>query len=128
MAPSAVMIDVGVAPVGLLGGIDGDRTKGANAFVIDQMTPSGENSCWYFWGLARNFHVDDPGFGQRIKASQAKVFMEDVELLEAQQATLDAFPGEKMRAFDIDGGAVRSRAVLDRMERAQAAADRASAA
>ena len=128
IAPSAVLIDVGVAPIGMVGGIDGERTKGANAFVVDLMTPSGENTCWYFWGLARNFHVKDVGFGQRVKANQAKVFMEDVELLEAQQATMDAFPGEKMRTFDIDGGAVRARAVLDKMERAQAATAAAAAA
>ena len=122
IAPSAVIIDVGVAPIGVVGSIDGDRTKGANAFVVDLMTPSTENTCWYFWGLARNFHTNDPGFGHRVKESQAKVFMEDVEMLEAQQATLDAFPGEKMRAFDIDGGSVRARMVLDKMERAQSAA------
>ena len=122
IAPSAVIIDVGVAPVGVVGSIDGERTKGANAFVVDLMTPSTENTCWYFWGLARNFHTNDPGFGHRVKESQAKVFMEDVELLEAQQAAIDAFPGEKMRAFDIDGGAVRSRMILDKMERAQQAA------
>jgi vanillate O-demethylase monooxygenase subunit len=121
IAPSAVLIDVGVAPIGVVGSLEGDRTQGTNAFVVDLMTPSSENTCWYFWGLARNFHVKDPGFGQRSKASQAKVFMEDVELLEAQQATIDAFPNERMRAFDIDGGAVRARAVLERMEKAQAA-------
>ena len=119
IAPSAVIIDVGVAPVGVVGSITGERTKGANAFVVDLMTPSGENTCWYFWGLARNFHADDPGFGQRVKASQAKVFMEDVELLETQQATIDAFPGEKMRPFDIDGGSVRARMILGMMERDQ---------
>jgi phenylpropionate dioxygenase-like ring-hydroxylating dioxygenase large terminal subunit len=120
IAPSAVIIDVGVAPVGVVGGIDGERTKGANGFVVDLMTPSSENTCWYFWGLARNFHVSDPGFGQRARTAQGKVFMEDVEVLEAQQATMDALPDQKIRAFDIDGGAVRARAVLDRMERAQA--------
>ena len=128
MAPGAVIIDVGVAPVGLIGGIDGDRTKGANGFVIDLMTPSGENSCWYFWGLARNFHADDVGFGQRARTAQGMVFMEDVEVLEAQQASIDALPHEKMRAFDIDGGAVRARAVLDRMERAQVQAQTAPVA
>jgi vanillate O-demethylase monooxygenase subunit len=125
IAPSTVMIDVGVAPVGELGGIEGDRKKGAHGFVIDQMTPSSEDTCWYFWGLTRNFRADDPGFGQRARASQAKVFMEDVELLEAQQKTLDAFPGEKMRAFDIDGGSMRARMVLDKMERAQQASTNA---
>ena len=128
MAPGAVIIDVGVAPVGVVGGIDGERTKGANGFVVDLMTPSGENTCWYFWGLARNFKIDDVGFGQRVKTAQGKVFMEDVEILEAQQASIDALPGQRLRSFDIDGGGVRARAVLDRMEKAQAKAETAAAA
>jgi vanillate O-demethylase monooxygenase subunit len=128
MAPGAVLIDVGVAPMGMLGGIGGDRTRGSNGFVVDLMTPSGENSCWYFWGLARNFHVDDIGFGLRAKAAQGRVFKEDVDILEAQQASLDALPGQRMRSFDIDGGAVRARVVLERMEKAQAEAKTAPVA
>ena len=65
----------------------------------------------YTWPQRPAGGVVDPGY--------TKVFMEDVELLEAQQASIDAVPGEKMRAFDIDGGAVRSRMILDKMERAQ---------
>jgi vanillate O-demethylase monooxygenase subunit len=119
-APCTVLIDVGVAPVGVVGGIDGDRTKGTNGVVVNLMTPSSQDTLWYFWGMARNFHTDDPGMGQRIKAAQAQVFMEDEALLEAQQETLDAFKGQRMRVFDIDGGAVRARAVLERMERLEA--------
>jgi vanillate O-demethylase monooxygenase subunit len=123
IAPHAVIIDVGVAPPGLVGGIDGDHTQGTNGYVIDLMTPSGENTCWYFWGLARNFHVQDVGFGQRARAAQGKVFAEDVEILEAQQASIDALPNERLKAYDIDGGGVRARAVLLKMERAQAQAE-----
>jgi vanillate O-demethylase monooxygenase subunit len=128
MAPGAVIIDVGVAPVGRLGGIGGERAQGTNGFVIDLMTPSGEDTFWYFWGMARNFHIDDAVFGERIKVAQGKVFSEDVEVLEAQQRSIDANPNQRLRAFDIDGGGVRARAVLTRLEKAQAAAQAATAA
>jgi vanillate O-demethylase monooxygenase subunit len=119
--PSTVIIDVGVAPAGQIPR-GGDRTQGTNGFVIDCMTPSSETSHWYFWGMARNFLVGDIGFGDRVKAAQHHVFSEDVEVLEAQQRSLDALPDRKMRVFDIDGGGVRARVMIDRALKAQAAA------
>lgn len=124
MAPHTVIIDVGVALAGR-GARQGDYSQGVRGFVIDVMSPATENSCWYYWGMARNFGPADVGLGQRIKAAQAQVFMEDVEVLEAQQATIDANPDLKLRAFDIDGGGVRSRAILDRMLREQNQAETA---
>jgi vanillate O-demethylase monooxygenase subunit len=121
LAPAAVIIDVGVAPAGLLGGIDDDKTRGTNGFVIDFMTPSGDDTMWYFWGMARNFHIDDNDLSERIRAAQGRVFAQDVEVLEAQQANIKALPHETLRAFDIDGGGVRSRAVLHELEITQAA-------
>jgi len=114
IAPSTVVIDVGVAPAGTIPK-GGDRTRGTNGFVIDCMTPSTEGAHWYFWGMARNFQTDDAGFGQRLKEAQSRVFAEDVVVLEAQQASIDALPGKRLRAIDIDGGGVRARAIIDRM-------------
>ena len=68
----------------------------------------------------------DPDFGIPAEDPATQVTQEadpvDPALSADQQAAIDAFPGEKMRAFDIDGGAVRSRMILDKMERAQQAA------
>lgn len=119
--PSAVTIDVGVAPVGT-GAPEGDRSAGVNGFVIDFMTPETETTCWYFWGMARNFDVTDSGFTQRFKAQQGKVFSEDVEILEAQQASIDRNPCLKLRSFNIDAGGARSRMIIERMAKEQAAA------
>jgi phenylpropionate dioxygenase-like ring-hydroxylating dioxygenase large terminal subunit len=127
MAPHTVMIDVGVAPVGT-GAPEGDRSQGVNGYVIDVMSPESETTCWYYWGMARNFSVNDVGFGQRLKEAQGKVFMEDVEVLEAQQRSILANPDQRLRAFDIDGGGTRSRGVIERMLREQASADAAAAA
>ena len=116
--PGAVMIDVGVALAGT-GAESGDRSHGVNGYVIDFMTPERDGTTWYFWGMARNFDIHDHGFTERFKAQQGGVFSEDLEILEAQQRSIDANPDLKLRNFNIDAGGVRSRLVLDRLIEAQ---------
>ncbi len=112
--PSTVMIDVGVAPVGAGASLD-KHDQGVRGFVIDVMTPESATSTHYFWGMARDFDVQDTGFTARFKAQQGKVFMEDVEILEAQQRSILANPDLKLRAFNIDAGAVRARRIIERL-------------
>ena len=93
--------------------------------MIDALTPESDTSCHYFWGMTRNFDTQDVGFTARLKKQQAAVFMEDVAVLEAQQASILANPQSKLRAFSIDSGGVRARHVIERMiaEQLAAAAD-----
>lgn len=118
LAPSSVIIDVGVAPVEA-GATLAKHDQGVRGFVIDAMTPSGDTSCHYFWGMARNFDTKDSGFTARLKKQQGAVFLEDVAVLEAQQASILATPGSKLRSFSIDAGGVRARHVIEHLIRAQ---------
>ena len=120
LAPSSVMIDVGVAPVGAGATLE-DHDQGVRGMVINCMTPETETSCHYFWGMARNFDIEDAGFTARFKRQQGGVFAEDEVILEAQQRSIEANPDLKLRAFNIDAGGMQARAVLDRLLRAQAA-------
>ena len=122
--PSTVVIDVGVAVAGA-GAPEGDRSQGVNGYVIDVMTPETETTHHYFWGMARNFETRDQGFTQRFKDQQGAVFMEDREVLEAQQASIDRNPHLKLRAFNIDVGGVRSRLLIDQAIRAETGDDQA---
>jgi vanillate O-demethylase monooxygenase subunit len=83
--------------------------------VIDALTPESETTSHYFWGMARNFDVEDAGFTARFKKQQGGVFLEDVEILEAQQRSILANPGCKLRDFGIDTGGVRARQIIKRM-------------
>ena len=87
----SVMIDVGVAHASN-GGIDAPAELRASGIVVDLITPAGANSCWYFWGMARNFNVGDVDLTNSIRASQHKIFTEDLEMLESQQRNIDANP------------------------------------
>ena len=113
MLPSAVMIDVGVAPVGA-GATLADHDQGVRGMVVDFMTPESATSHHYFWGMARNFDIDDAGFTARFKQQQGGVFAEDKVILEAQQNSLDANPDLGLAAYRIDEGGVRARQMIAR--------------
>jgi vanillate O-demethylase monooxygenase subunit len=116
LAPSSVLIDVGVAPVAA-GATPEHHDQGVRGFVIDALTPESETSSHYFWGMARNFDIDDPGFTARFKRQQGGVFAEDVVILEAQQRSILLNPGLKLKAFGIDSGGVQARRILERLLR-----------
>lgn len=112
--PSSVIIDVGVAPAGAGATLE-SHDQGVRGFVIDVFTPESENSTHYFWGMARNFNIADAGFTARFKSQQGGVFLEDLEVFEAQQQSIDANPDLKLRAYNIDEGGVRARTIIKRL-------------
>ena len=119
--PSCIIIDVGVAPVGRGATIE-KHDQGVRGFVIDALTPETATSMHYFWGMARNFATDDPGFTNRFKTQQGGVFAQDVEVLEAQQRSIDANPDLKLRNLNVDAGGVLTRRMVDRLIAAEAVA------
>lgn len=126
--PSHVMIEVGVAPLGA-GGYDADPSAKAASIVVDFITPETETSHWYFWGMARQFAVDDTELTEDIRVGQGKIFTEDLEMLECQQANLLRFPDRKLLLLNIDAGGARSRMMIERAIGAEAApVERADAA
>ncbi|WP_338446371.1 aromatic ring-hydroxylating dioxygenase subunit alpha [Pelagerythrobacter marensis] len=123
LLPSSVMIDVGVAPVGAGATLE-NHDQGVRGMVVDFMTPESETTHHYFWGMARNFDVDDAGFTARFKAQQGGVFAEDKEILEAQQNAIQANPDLKLNAYSIDQGGVRARKIIEKAIRRQQEANR----
>ncbi len=113
LLPAAVMIDVGVAPVGAGATIEA-HDQGVRGMVIDFMTPESETSHHYFWGMARNFDLADTGFTARFKLQQSGVFAEDAAVLEAQQRSIAANPDLALSAYRIDEGGVRARQQIAR--------------
>jgi vanillate O-demethylase monooxygenase subunit len=117
--PSSVIIDVGVAPVEAGATID-HHDQGVRGFVVDALTPETPGSTHYFWGMARNFGITDPGFTARFKAQQGGVFQEDLAILEAQQISIERNPDMRLRAYNIDSGGARARVTIERLIREQA--------
>ncbi|MDX3908053.1 MAG: aromatic ring-hydroxylating dioxygenase subunit alpha [Pigmentiphaga sp.] len=112
--PSHIMIDVGVAHAGL-GGYDAPPGRKASSIVVNFLTPETETSMWYFWGMARDFKIDDEALTEMIRQGQARIFKEDLDVLEAQQRNLARCPGRRLTNMSIDSGGVRSRALIERL-------------
>lgn len=87
----------------------------ASSIVVDFITPQTETSIWYFWGMARNFNPRDKTLTAAIRDGQAKIFGEDVAVLESQQKNLLLHPERKLLNLNIDSGGVQSRRVLERI-------------
>src|SRR5690606_28336010 len=67
--PSHVMIEVGVAHAGK-GGYHAEPRHKVSSIVVDFITPETETSHWYFWGMARNFGVQDAELTKTIREGQ----------------------------------------------------------
>ncbi|MET3828203.1 vanillate O-demethylase monooxygenase subunit [Sphingomonas sp. PvP055] len=120
LAPSSVMIDVGVAPVGAGATLE-SHDQGVRGMVVDCMTPEHDGTMHYFWGMARSFDIDDPGFTARFKRAQGGVFLEDKEILEAQQRAIARNPDLRLNAYNIDEGGTRARQIIRRLIAAEEA-------
>ncbi len=112
--PSHVMIEVGVAHAGH-GGYDAPAEHKVYSVVVDFITPETDTSMWYHWGMARKFNPQDTALTDQIREGQGKIFGEDLEMLERQQANLSAFPERKLLKLNIDAGGVQARRVIDRL-------------
>ena len=111
--PSHIMIDVGVALTGH-GGFDAPPEHKAYSVVVDFITPETETSHWYHWGMARQFKPHDAELTLKIREGQGKIFNEDMEMLQLQQANITRWPERKLLMLNIDSGGVQSRRIIDR--------------
>jgi vanillate O-demethylase monooxygenase subunit len=124
--PSHVMIEVGVALAGQ-GGYEAPADKKTYSIVVDFITPETETSMWYFWGMARNFRAQDKALTAQIREGQGKIFAEDLEMLERQQANLTRWPERRLLMLNIDAGGVQARKVIDKLVATEQAAQPAAA-
>ncbi|MDN3921430.1 aromatic ring-hydroxylating oxygenase subunit alpha [Roseateles violae] len=120
--PSQVLIEVGVALAGR-GGHEAAPEHKAASIVVDFITPESEGSIWYFWGMARKFKPEDAALTESIRAGQARIFAEDLEMLERQQRNLAAWPGRKLMNLNIDAGGIHARRLLERLIAAERGTD-----
>ena len=97
------------------GDINAEPQYRASGIVVDLITPETETSCWYFWGLARNFNVSDSVLTTTIRDSQQKIFTEDLEMLESQQRNLIANPDRRVMSLNIDQGGAHARQILQEL-------------
>ena len=64
--------------------------------------------------MARQFAVDDAALTDTIRQGQAKIFGEDLAMLEQQQRNLSRYPERRLLKLNIDAGGVRARMAIER--------------
>jgi vanillate O-demethylase monooxygenase subunit len=65
--------------------------------------------------MARSFKPEDQELTASIREGQGKIFSEDLQMLEQQQANLLAHPQRALLKLNIDAGGVQSRRILERL-------------
>jgi vanillate O-demethylase monooxygenase subunit len=65
--------------------------------------------------MARKFKPNDPALTYSIREGQGKIFGEDMQMLEQQQANLLNYPSRRLLKLNIDAGGVHSRMIIERL-------------
>ena len=110
--PSVVYLDVGCAKAGT-GAPQGDRSQGISMWSNHLLTPETATSTHYFFSFARNFGLDDENLSQVLYEGSRETFLEDSELLEAQQRNLNAGSLDGLRNIRADAAQIQARRMLD---------------
>ena len=87
VAPSSVLQWTGAADVGT-GAYEGKREGGFQFRLFHGLTPETETSCFYFWSSANGYRQNEPEATEQLYREIAPTFVEDKEMVEAQQARL----------------------------------------
>lgn len=109
MPPGMNMTDVGAHPVGT------DRETAAIFRVLHLLTPETEHSTHYFWGVCRNFRLDDVPLGEGLEKAIIHTFDEDKRILEVQDRCLqqEGMPAIPQAAVKVDIAPVQGRRLLN---------------
>jgi len=109
--PAHISIDARGLPAGT-----NDIERGMRWFSINSITPVNERSSLYYWTITRCFSLEDEALTKVISDQIYKTFMEDVEVLEAQQALIETDQRRKAEvSIRADSGSVSARRIVQRL-------------
>lgn len=111
--PSLCAFDIGCAIAGS-GAETGDRSQGVTLHTSHFMTPETETTCHYFWSVGRNYNIDDQTVTDAMHAEFRSIFSEDIEIVEAQQKSLDRTEGREAIDVNADAPVLQARQLLNR--------------
>lgn len=116
--PSHISIDARGLPAGT-----DDVAKGLRWFSINSITPVDERNCRYYWTITRCFSLEDEALTKLIHDQILATFLEDKEVLEAQQVRIDTdVPGRRELSIRADAGSVAARKSIERALRKEVSA------
>jgi len=116
--PATVYLDVGCAKTGT-GAPDGDRSQGISIWSTHLVTPETDGTCHYHFGFARNFQIDDVAMSKMLFEGARNTFLEDKDMLEAQQKKLSAGDLDGLTHINADAAQLQARRMLAEMVKAE---------
>ena len=116
--PSLCAFDIGCALAGT-GAEKGDRSRGVTLHTMHFMTPETAGSCHYFWSVGGAPADEDVAAAR--KAEFSRIFAEDVEIVEALQASREAALPSRRIDVNADAPVIQARTLLDRLIQAETA-------
>ncbi|MDB5940681.1 MAG: hypothetical protein JWQ13_247 [Ramlibacter sp.] len=109
--PSSVSIDARGFPTGTE-----DAEQGLRWFSINSITPIDERSSNYYWTITRCFALDDQEITDLVHKQILATFLEDKEVLEAQQRLIETDDRKKIEvSVKADFGSIHARRVVQRL-------------
>ena len=81
--------------------------------ILDAMTPETETSCHYFWGGCRDYDTDDDALTAFLQERFVEAFMEDTDMLAAEQHIIDLDPTAPQVDVIGDAGGLQARRLLE---------------
>jgi vanillate O-demethylase monooxygenase subunit len=115
--PALLLLDVGITAAGT------GRDNGFSVPTAHLLTPETETTTHYFWGMARNFRMDDAALSDWLLKAGTNTFTnEDTPVIEAQQRAMGT-ETDLLKCNPVllttDGPSVRARRLLAEMIRVE---------
>ncbi|WP_228122018.1 hypothetical protein [Variovorax paradoxus] len=107
--PGVLLLDAGVKSASTP---DDDMAGALQFHSCQAITPETAKSTHYFFMQAHNFRLHDAVVTESIDQSQKRAFIEDKQILEAQQRMIDSSPESPMVAMAADAGLMQYRRLL----------------
>jgi vanillate O-demethylase monooxygenase subunit len=118
--PGVLLMDSGSAPTDT-GAPQGNRVDAAQFFGCQAVTPETEKTSHYFFQQSHGFALDDPAVTEDLTKSVLAGFLEDKDIILAQQRILELNPDAPMLAMRMDTALASFRTMLDQAIASEAA-------
>ena len=94
---------------------EGKREGGFQFRLFHGLTPETETSCFYFWSCANGYRQNEPEATEQLYREIAPTFVEDKDMVEAQQARLDELGEQGLVNIVSDANRVIMRRFIERL-------------
>ncbi|HZT89584.1 MAG TPA: aromatic ring-hydroxylating dioxygenase subunit alpha [Stellaceae bacterium] len=121
VAPSTVLQWTGATDAGS-DYADPERDFRFQFRLFHGMTPETETSCYYFWSVANGYRQNDPEATEQLFREIAPTFLEDQDMVAAQQARLEEFGETGLVDIASDANRMHMRRLVERLIAAEQSA------